>query len=127
MSCPTSDAFEATRRRFRRSLLILHNDDFDHFAQYATEVVARVGLDYDTKTVKSGALFYEEFLPPETLFYSIVLANEARAKTGGDGARPSGHGRGGCLRGPERDAPGGPPGRCRPDDRQGVLRHTARP
>jgi CRISPR-associated protein Cmr4 len=73
-------AFEATRARFRQGLLVLDDDDFTHFARYATEVVARVGLDYDTKTVKEGALFYEEFLPPETLLYSVVLAGAARAK-----------------------------------------------
>ncbi len=41
--------------------------------------MARVRLDYDTKTVADGALFYEEYLPPETLFYSVVLANGARS------------------------------------------------
>lgn len=39
---------------------------------------ARIGLDYKTKTVTGGALSYEEFLPPETLMYSVVIANEGR-------------------------------------------------
>ena len=43
-----------------------------------TEVVARVGLDYELKTVRKGALFYEEYLPPETIFYSLVMANDSR-------------------------------------------------
>jgi CRISPR-associated protein Cmr4 len=77
---PTSPACAATRARFVKSFLVLSNDDFTHFARYATEVVARVGLDYDTKTVRDGALFYEEFLPPETVFYSIVLAHAARTR-----------------------------------------------
>ncbi|WP_152050233.1 type III-B CRISPR module RAMP protein Cmr4 [Tautonia marina] len=81
---PDSAAFDATRARFRRSLLVLHDDDFDHFAQYATEINARIGLDYETKTVKGKALFYEEYLPPETLFYALVLANEARARANGE-------------------------------------------
>lgn len=67
-----------TQKRLQNHLVILHNDDFTHFVRHATEVVARVALNSDTKTAQSGALFYEEFLPPETLFYSVVLANASR-------------------------------------------------
>ncbi len=71
-------ADEATQKRLRSHLVILHDDDFTHFVRHATEVIARVGLDYERKTVKTGALFYEEFLPPETFFYSVVLASASR-------------------------------------------------
>ncbi len=71
-----ADAF--TQERIKSHLVVLHDDDFTHFVRHATEVVARVGLDYERKTAKSGALFYEEFLPPETLFYSVVLASPSR-------------------------------------------------
>lgn len=67
-----------TPERFRNHLVVLHDDDFTHFVRHATEVVARVALDYERKTVKRKALFYEEFLPAESLFYSIVLANPSR-------------------------------------------------
>jgi CRISPR-associated protein Cmr4 len=81
-------ADEATQKRLQSHLVILHDDDFTHFVRHATEVVARVGLDYERKTVKTGALFYEEFLPAETLFYSVVLTNASRrdghAKNSGD-------------------------------------------
>lgn len=73
---PGTDA--ATATRVRSHLAILHDNDFTHFVRFATEVTARVGLDYDTKTVKDGALFYEEFLPPETIFYSLVIAEKSR-------------------------------------------------
>jgi CRISPR-associated protein Cmr4 len=71
-----ADSF--TRDRLRRHLVVLQDNDFTHFVRHATEVVARVGLDYESKTVKTGALFYQEFLPPETLFYAVVLANDSR-------------------------------------------------
>jgi CRISPR-associated protein Cmr4 len=58
----------------------LHDDDFTHFVRLATEVVARVGLDYERKTVKQGALFYQEFLPAETLFYCLVVAEDSRRR-----------------------------------------------
>lgn len=68
----------ATPDAFRRRLVVLHDDDFTHFVRHATEVVARIGLDYEKKTVKTGALFYQEFLPTETLFYAVVFANASR-------------------------------------------------
>lgn len=71
-----SDQF--TQKRLTDYLVVLHDDDFTHFVRHATEVVARVGLDYERKTVRKGALFYQEFLPPETLFYSVVLASPSR-------------------------------------------------
>ena len=67
-----------TQERLRAHLAILHNDDFTHFVRNATEVVARVGLDYERKTVRKGALFYEEYLPAETLFYSLALCSASR-------------------------------------------------
>jgi CRISPR-associated protein Cmr4 len=77
---PAEPAYAPTRARFARQLLVAHDDDFTHFARYATEVAARIGLDYETKTVREGALFYQEFLPAETLFYSVVLVNAARTR-----------------------------------------------
>jgi CRISPR-associated protein Cmr4 len=69
-----------TCQRMRERLVIVDDDAFGHFAQHATEVTARIALDYETKTVREGALFYEEFLPPETLLYSLVLAERSRSK-----------------------------------------------
>ena len=66
-----------TADRLRSHLAVLHDDDFTHFVRNATEVVARVRLD-ERKTVRTGALFYEEYLPAETLFYSLVLCSDSR-------------------------------------------------
>ena len=77
---PTRPEYADTVARFARQLVVVHDDDFTHFVKYATEVTARIGLDYETKTVKGGALFYQEFLPTETLFYSVLIVNAARAR-----------------------------------------------
>jgi CRISPR-associated protein Cmr4 len=79
-------ADDATQNRLESHLVVLHDDDFTHFVRHATEVVARIALDYERKTVKSGALFYEEFLPAETLFYSVVLASASRREGHGKSA-----------------------------------------
>ena len=79
-------ADEATRERLQRHLVLLHDDDFTHFVRHATEVVARVALEYERKTVRQGALFYQEFLPAETLFYAVVLASPSRRDDDGTSA-----------------------------------------
>jgi CRISPR-associated protein Cmr4 len=71
---------EATAARLRSHTVLVPDDAFGHFVQHATEVTARIALEYDTKTVRKGGLFYEEFLPPETLFYSLLIAQPARRK-----------------------------------------------
>jgi CRISPR-associated protein Cmr4 len=74
-------ADDATRSRLTSHTVLISDDAFGHFVQHATEVTARIALNYETKTVDSerGALFYEEFLPPETLFYSLLIAQPARS------------------------------------------------
>ncbi|MEW6744998.1 MAG: type III-B CRISPR module RAMP protein Cmr4 [Planctomycetota bacterium] len=70
---------ELTRARLGTHLAILSDDDFTHFVRHATEVATRIALNYETKTVRPGALFYQEFLPPETVLYTLVFANESRS------------------------------------------------
>ena len=71
-------ADQSTQKRLPSHLAVLSDNDFCHFVRHATEIVARIGLDYEQKTVKEGALFYQEFLPAETIFYTLVLASESR-------------------------------------------------
>lgn len=56
-------------------LAILPDDDFTHFVKLSTEVITRTKIDSHTGTVQEGALFTEEFLPCETLLYTLVLAS----------------------------------------------------
>lgn len=74
-------ADELSRKRFLSHLAVVHDDHFTHFVRHATEVVARIGLDYQKKTVKKRALFYQEFLPAETLFHAMVFANSSRRQS----------------------------------------------
>lgn len=63
---------------FAQRFAIISDNDFAHFVRYATEVNARIALVPETKNAKDGALFYEEFLPSETLFYSTVIFENSR-------------------------------------------------
>ena len=46
--------------------------------QFATPVAAHIAIENTAKTVKKGALWYEETLPPETVFYLALKANAVR-------------------------------------------------
>lgn len=72
----TKDAY--WREKLQRSLVLLPADDFRDFTLYATEVVTRVRLDAQTKTVETGALWTEEHLPAETVLYAPLFATAAR-------------------------------------------------
>jgi CRISPR-associated protein Cmr4 len=59
-------------------LVIVHNDQFNYLARYATAVNAHIAIDNNSKTVKPGALWYEETLPPETVLYFALSAYRSR-------------------------------------------------
>lgn len=64
--------------KLQTSLVILPNDVFRDFALYATEVITRVRINREKKTVERGALWTEEHLPTDTLLYVPLYANKAR-------------------------------------------------
>lgn len=66
--------------RLNTHLAIISDEMFTHFVKNATEVNARIALDYETKTVSGTALFYVETLPPETVFYSLLIADRPKGK-----------------------------------------------
>lgn len=65
----------AARERLEKQLVILHDDDFAYFARYGLQVNARNVLD-EKKT--SQNLWYEETLPPDSLFYSLLIARPGK-------------------------------------------------
>lgn len=71
-----SDAADALRRQ----LVIVHDDLFALLSRFATPVAAHVRLDNQTKTVQTGALWYEETLPPDTVLYTSLIAAPSRRR-----------------------------------------------
>ncbi|WP_305908585.1 type III-B CRISPR module RAMP protein Cmr4 [Methylomarinum sp. Ch1-1] len=59
-------------------LVIVHNDQFNYLSRYATSVAAHIAIDNNSKTVRKGALWYEETLPPETVLYCALSAYRSR-------------------------------------------------
>ncbi len=80
---------EATRRRLRDRLAILHDDDFAWFARYGLSIQARNVLDKDG-TKKSTNLWYEETMPPDTVMYAIVMGRSEESLRSLDALFPQG-------------------------------------
>jgi len=59
----------------KEKLVILEDEVFKDFVTQFTEVITRTKIDNSTGTVKDGALFTEEYLPAETVMYSLVMAS----------------------------------------------------
>ena len=70
---------EAWRHTFQERFCIVHDDILSFLLQTATEVVARIRLDKDSKTVAKGGLWYEEALPAETILAGLVIATPIEA------------------------------------------------
>jgi CRISPR-associated protein Cmr4 len=64
-------------------LVIVSDEIFQHFCEHACEVVTRIKINDETGTVDGGALFNQEQVPSETLFYTVILAQDEKKKDGG--------------------------------------------
>lgn len=74
----------------KKRLIVLPDSSFDHLVEHATEVVTRIKLQDDVKTVQQGGLWYEENLPAESVLYGLVLGEAVRQrKAGVDGEKPT--------------------------------------
>lgn len=73
---PEDDVYDAWRERMSSHLVLLNDDDFREFVSSSTEVQTRIRIDSATKTVQSGALFYQENLPSETMLYTVIASSD---------------------------------------------------
>ncbi|HEK25396.1 MAG: type III-B CRISPR module RAMP protein Cmr4 [Hydrogenobaculum sp.] len=55
-------------------IVILHDDVFRFFVKNYTEIVARISIDQEKGTAKSGALWYQELTPAESVYYGLLMS-----------------------------------------------------
>lgn len=67
-------ADEYWKEKVKTDIVVLPNDEFKDFVNLSTEVITRTKIDNEKGTVAPGALFTEEYLPAESVLYSLVLA-----------------------------------------------------
>ncbi len=61
-------------------LVIVSDEIFSYFVENACEVVTRIKVDDETGTVAKGALFNQEQVPSETMFYAVIAAQDEKGK-----------------------------------------------
>ena len=69
---------ESWQEQFKQHFLVIHDDAFDFLSETATEIRARIRIQEDTRTVQQGALWYEEYLPAETILWGTLAADKPR-------------------------------------------------
>ncbi len=82
---PSDDpSYDYWRDKVKRDLVVLSDDDFRDFVMLSTEVIARTKIDSKTGTVATGALWYEEYLPTDSILYSLALTTPLFLKIEGE-------------------------------------------
>ncbi len=77
---PSADTHNSVKEKMKKHLVVISDEDFAHLVKTATQVSARIVLK-ENKT--SENLWYEESLPPDTLFYSVIFAMDSRKDKAG--------------------------------------------
>jgi len=57
-------------------LVVMNDADFAWFAKNATAVTPHIAINSATKIVKTGALWYEETLPSDSLLYTMLMGSD---------------------------------------------------
>ena len=70
---PSDSVYDYWREKVKKSLVVLSDDDFRDFVSLSTEVIARIKINQETGIVQKGALWYEEYLPSDSILYSLAL------------------------------------------------------
>ncbi len=64
---------EELEKQVSKRVAIVSDDLFRYFVENLTEVVTRIKVDPEKGTVKGGALWTEEYLPAESVLYSLLF------------------------------------------------------
>jgi len=64
----------------KEKIAIISDDRFRYFVKNHTEVNARIRIDQTKGTASGGALWYEELVPAETIFYNLIFSRTGNEK-----------------------------------------------
>lgn len=69
---------DAVWQTVKKRLVIVNDEIFSYFVENACEVVTRIRVNDETGTVDNGALFNQERVPSETMFYAVIGAQSIK-------------------------------------------------
>lgn len=70
---PDEPSYSYIKNKMAKDLIVVSDTLFKELVSLTTEVVARIKINQETGTAQEGALWYEEYLPTDTLLYSQIL------------------------------------------------------
>lgn len=77
---PEGSEYDYWREMLPKRLVIIPDDAFRDFVMYSTQIVTRIRIQKDTKTVQDGALWTQESLPADVLLVSTIVAHDIEIK-----------------------------------------------
>ncbi len=72
---PKDDVYRVLKEKMRKDIVVVSDDAFRDFTELSTEVITRTKIESNIGVVKEGHLFNEEYVPENTVFYSVALAS----------------------------------------------------
>lgn len=75
---PDNNIYKEIKEKLKKDLVIVSNDVFRDLINLTTEIVTRIRIDPLKGIVEEGALWTEEYLPTDTILYSLILIPSAR-------------------------------------------------
>ncbi|ADY55584.1 CRISPR-associated RAMP protein, Cmr4 family [Syntrophobotulus glycolicus DSM 8271] len=69
---------ELTNDMLKSNAILVPNEDFADFVKLSTEVITRIKINNKSGIVEPGALFNEEYLPTESILYSLIFVADSR-------------------------------------------------
>ncbi|MCX7111679.1 MAG: type III-B CRISPR module RAMP protein Cmr4 [Proteobacteria bacterium] len=70
--------FTDWKKLFEDRFAIVDDAMFDFLAETATEIVTRIRIQENTRTVAQGGLWFEEHLPAESLLWGVAACDRSR-------------------------------------------------
>jgi len=80
---PENSALQDLINELPKRFCIVADNVFKDFVKLAVEIQTRIKINQTTGTVEEGALFTEELVPSESIFYSLVFFNDPYNKING--------------------------------------------
>lgn len=79
---PERDGFKYFRDKIKQDLVLLSDTWFTYYVENGTIIEPHVRISDESGTADDKGLFYTENVPPEALFFSLVLVSKERVKKG---------------------------------------------
>ncbi|MBS9781637.1 MAG: type III-B CRISPR module RAMP protein Cmr4 [Gammaproteobacteria bacterium] len=75
-------SYDNGQEMLTNQLAIINDEDFAYLAKYTLPVNPHIAIETATKITKKGALWYEEYLPSDTVLYIGISIEDERKKDG---------------------------------------------